>query len=129
MPPDVRWRLCPTGSSALNHFGATPLQRGAAPDSIRTCRRAQPFRTSGGKAANAFSRSRLIKMKKFSSLSFASILVLASFALLSYGQEGGVGGSAFHKNDITYSTEIVTAHGNWATTLPGGPIKSFFIPS
>jgi hypothetical protein len=68
-------------------------------------------------------------MKKFSSLSFASILVLASFALLSYGQEGGVGGSAFHKNDITYSTEVVTPHVNWATTLPGGPIKSFFIPS
>jgi hypothetical protein len=68
-------------------------------------------------------------MKKFSSISFASILVLASFALLSYGQEGGVGGSAFHKNDITYSTEVVTPHVNWATTLPGGPIKSFFIPS
>ncbi|CAN5702134.1 hypothetical protein BH18ACI4_BH18ACI4_02190 [soil metagenome] len=68
-------------------------------------------------------------MKKFSSISFVSVLVLASFALLSYGQEGGVGGSAFHKNDITYSTEVVTPHINWATTLPGGPIKSFFIPS
>jgi hypothetical protein len=68
-------------------------------------------------------------MKKFSSISFVSVLVLASFALLSYGQEDGVGGSAFHKNDITYSTEVVTPHVNWATTLPGGPIKSFFIPS
>jgi hypothetical protein len=68
-------------------------------------------------------------MEKFSSISFASVLLLASFALLSYGQEGGVGGSAFHKNDITYSTEVVTPHVNWATTLPGGPIKSFFIPS
>jgi hypothetical protein len=91
--------------------------------------RAQPFRTSGGKAANAFSRSRLIKMKKLSPISFASIVVLASFALLGYGQDGGVGGSAFHKNDITYSTAVVTPHVNWATTLPGGPIKSFFIPS
>ena len=45
------------------------------------------------------------------------------------GQEAGVGGSTFHKNDITYSTEVVTPHVEWATSLPGGPIKSFFIPS
>src|SRR5438128_11297048 len=68
-------------------------------------------------------------MKKFPASAFATVLVLASFALLSYGQESGIGGSAFHKNDITYSTEVVTPHVNWATTLPGGPIKSFFIPS
>src|SRR5258705_12205434 len=66
-------------------------------------------------------------MKKFSYISFAVVLLLAS--LLSYGQEAGVGGSAFHKNDITYSTEVVTPHVKWATSLPGGPIKSFFIPS
>jgi len=40
-----------------------------------------------------------------------------------------VGGSSFHKNDITYSTEVVTPHVAWATKLPGGPIKGFFIPS
>ena len=68
-------------------------------------------------------------MRKFSSVSFVSVLVLASYALLSYGQADGVGGSAFHKNDITYSTEVVTPHVKWATILPGGPIKSFFIPS
>src|SRR5262245_30142588 len=39
------------------------------------------------------------------------------------------GGSAFHKNDITYSTSVATPHRDWATTLPGGPIKGFFIPS
>ena len=50
-------------------------------------------------------------------------------AWLSYGQEAGVGGSTFHKNDITYSTAVVTPHVEWATSLPGGPIKSFFIPS
>ena len=44
-------------------------------------------------------------------------------------EEGGVGGSDFHKNDITYSTEVVTPHVPWATKLPGGPIKGFFIPS
>lgn len=65
-------------------------------------------------------------MKKFSYISLVSALLLASFA---YGQEAGVGGSAFHKNDITYSTEVVTPHVKWATSLPGGPIKSFFIPS
>src|SRR4030095_10219661 len=59
----------------------------------------------------------------------ASLLMLGSFALGHIGQESGVGGSSFHKNDITYSTEVVTPHVKWATTLPGGPIKSFFIPS
>ena len=36
---------------------------------------------------------------------------------------------AFHKNDITYSTEVKTAHVKWARKLPGSPIKGFFIPS
>jgi hypothetical protein len=68
-------------------------------------------------------------MKRSLSFSLVSILVLASFAARNFGQQAGVGGSAFHKNDITYSTEVVTPHVKWATTLPGGPIKSFFIPS
>jgi hypothetical protein len=33
------------------------------------------------------------------------------------------------KNDITYSTSVVTPHIPWATKLPQGPIKGFFIPS
>jgi hypothetical protein len=40
-------------------------------------------------------------MKKFLPISFVILLMLAPVALLSYGQESGVGGSAFHKNDIT----------------------------
>jgi len=40
-----------------------------------------------------------------------------------------VGGSSFAKNDITYSKEVITPHVPWATKLPQGPIKSFFIPS
>src|SRR4030095_6947933 len=64
-------------------------------------------------------------MQKFT-ISLISALLLATFAASSYGQTGG---SAFHKNDITYSTEVVTLHVDWATKLPGGPIKSFFIPS
>jgi Beta-galactosidase trimerisation domain/Beta-galactosidase len=68
-------------------------------------------------------------MKKFTSILFVVLLMLASFTLLNHAQEAGVGGSAFHKNDITYSTEVVTPHVKWATTLTGGPIKSFFIPS
>ncbi len=59
----------------------------------------------------------------------SSVLVVLFFALLGHGQQGGVGGSEFHKNDISYSTEVVTPHVKWATTLPGGPINSFFIPS
>ena len=39
-----------------------------------------------------------------------------------------VGGSTFAKNDITYSTAVVTPHVPWATRLPQGPIKGFFIP-
>ena len=68
-------------------------------------------------------------MKKFTSILFVALLVLTAFTLPMRGQEPGVGGSAFHKNDITYSTEVVTPHVNWAPLLPGGPIKSFFIPS
>ena len=41
----------------------------------------------------------------------------------------GAGGSTFAKNDITYSTTVVTPHVSWATKLAQGPIKGFFIPS
>src|SRR5438034_10009894 len=68
-------------------------------------------------------------MNKLTSILFVTLSALASFTLLSSAQESGVGGSAFHKNDITYSTEVITPHVDWATKLPGGPIKSFFIPS
>ncbi len=34
-----------------------------------------------------------------------------------------------HRNDIPYSTEVATPHVPWASVLPGGPIKGFFIPS
>jgi hypothetical protein len=44
-------------------------------------------------------------------------------------EQKGAGGSTFAKNDITYSTAVVTPHVSWATKLPQGPIKSFFIPS
>jgi hypothetical protein len=44
-------------------------------------------------------------------------------------EQKNVGGSAFAKNDITYSTEVVTPHVPWATKLPQGPLKSFFMPS
>ncbi len=67
-------------------------------------------------------------MRKFLSACL-SLLLLAIFILPGRGQQAGVGGSAFHKNDITYSTEVVTPHVEWATRLPGGPIKGFFIPS
>src|SRR5215216_7747128 len=67
-------------------------------------------------------------MKKFLSVAL-SLLVLVSVASRPRAQQVGVGGSSFHKNDITYSTEVVTPHIKWATKLPGGPVKGFFIPS
>lgn len=67
-------------------------------------------------------------MKEFSS-TLILLFLLAALMPASYGQQGGVGGSAFHKNDITYSTEVATPHVAWASKLPGGPIKSFFMPS
>ena len=68
-------------------------------------------------------------MTKFTSRSLLSALFLAWLVVPTHAQESGVGGSAFHKNDITYSTDVVTPHVNWATSLPGGPLKAFFIPS
>src|ERR1044072_2373573 len=54
------------------------------------------------------------------------IVALTLLLLHSSPQEHkNVGG----KNDITYSTAVVTPHVPWATKLPQGPIKSFFIPS
>jgi hypothetical protein len=44
-------------------------------------------------------------------------------------EQKSAGGSTFAKNDITYSTSVVTPHVAWATKLPQGPIKGFFIPS
>ena len=33
------------------------------------------------------------------------------------------------RNDIRYSTEVVTPHVPWAARLPGGAIKGFFVPT
>src|SRR5438128_3610199 len=67
-------------------------------------------------------------MKTFISTSLA-LLLLATLTPRSSGQQREIGVSAFHKNDITYSTEVATPHVAWAARLPGGPIKSFFMPS
>ena len=55
--------------------------------------------------------------------------VLAAEAEAPAAPQEGVGGSSFHKNDITYSTQVATPHVEWAAKLPGGPVKGFFIPS
>ena len=60
------------------------------------------------------------------------LLVLLTTLVLfhtSAQEQKSVGGSTFAKNDITYSTTVVTPHVPWATKLPQGPIKGFFIPS
>jgi hypothetical protein len=66
-------------------------------------------------------------MQRFTYLVIALITLLLFHA--SAQEQKSVGGSTFHKNDITYSKEVVTPHVPWATKLPGGPIKGFFIPS
>ena len=33
------------------------------------------------------------------------------------------------RHDIPFSTEVATPHVPWAKTLPGGPIRGFFVPS
>jgi len=66
-------------------------------------------------------------MNKFIYFVIASI-TLALFHV-SAQEPSGVGGSTFAKNDITYSTAVVTPHVPWASKLPQGPIKGFFIPS
>jgi hypothetical protein len=68
-------------------------------------------------------------MNRFLCISVALIVFALAIASADEKQQVAVGGSAFHKNDITYSTEVVTPHVDWATRLPKGPIKSFFIPS
>ena len=60
---------------------------------------------------------------------FVILLLTLVLFQASAQQQKGVGGSTFAKNDITYSTAVVTPHVPWATRLPQGPIKSFFIPS
>lgn len=67
-------------------------------------------------------------MRKLLSLSL-SALMLVTLAPAGMAREQGVGGSSFHKNDITYSTAVATPHVPWAARLPAGPVKGFFIPS
>src|SRR5881394_3870724 len=74
-------------------------------------------------------------MPRYCLAALAAVLFAASPALArerrmeSNDAAKPVGGSAFHKNDITYSTAVATPHVPWAIRLPGGPIKGFFIPS
>jgi len=68
-------------------------------------------------------------MNRFLCISVAVIVFALRIASGQVQERSATGGSAFHKNDITYSTDVVTPHIEWATKLPKGPIKSFFIPS
>src|SRR6185503_18989787 len=63
------------------------------------------------------------------SIYFVIVAIILLLFNASAEAQKNVGGSTFPKNDITYSTEVVTPHVAWATKLPQGPIKSFFIPS
>jgi hypothetical protein len=53
LPLDVRWRLCLTVQVSLEISGAAPRHQGQSPEFMEACSgRAEPFRTSGGKAAS-----------------------------------------------------------------------------
>jgi Beta-galactosidase trimerisation domain/Beta-galactosidase len=67
-------------------------------------------------------------MKKFLSI-LVTVLLFVLLTPRSYGQQSDGSAGEFHKNDISYSTEVTTPHVAWASKLPGGPLKSFFIPS
>ncbi len=51
---------------------------------------------------------------------------LAAAGVLALATSGAPAGP---RNDIAYSTEVVTPHVAWAAKLPAGPLKGFFIPS
>ena len=67
-------------------------------------------------------------MRKLLALALSALTLVAP-APPARARQAGVGGSDFHKNDITYSAEVRTPHVQWAAKLPGGPVKGFFIPS
>ena len=58
---------------------------------------------------------------------FAAALSWLAVALLGSALRGQTTPPARH--DVPFSTEIVTPHVPWATKLPGGPIRGFFVPS
>jgi glycosyl hydrolase family 42 (putative beta-galactosidase) len=67
--------------------------------------------TAGRRAARAWSLAALC------------LLALAPFGARLRGQA-----KPAVRHDIPFSTQIVTAHVPWATRLPGGPIRGFFVP-
>jgi hypothetical protein len=54
--------------------------------------------------------------------------LLGTLAFVSASASSPPAASRPGRNDIVYSTEVVTPHVAWAPRLPGGPIKGFFIP-
>jgi hypothetical protein len=56
-------------------------------------------------------------------LAILSLLALARFGPALRGQAKPAA-----RHDVPFSTELVTPHVPWATKLPGGPIRGFFVP-
>jgi hypothetical protein len=57
---------------------------------------------------------------------FAAILSTLALALSGPALRGQAKPAARH--DIPFSTQVVTPHVPWATRLPGGPVRGFFVP-
>ena len=53
---------------------------------------------------------------------------VAALALASAGSTLRGEAKPAARHDIHYSTEVATPHVPWAKTLPGGPIRGFFVP-
>ena len=56
----------------------------------------------------------------------AGVLALVTLAVTGPTPRGQTPPHA--RNDIPFSTAVVTPHVPWATQLPGGPIRGFFVP-
>ena len=58
----------------------------------------------------------------------AGLGALALAALAASGSPLRGAAKAVARHDVPYSTEVATPHVPWAKTLPGGPIRGFFVP-
>jgi len=58
----------------------------------------------------------------------AALAVLVAAALATLGPSLRGEAPAAVRHDIPFTTAVVTPHVPWATILPGGPIRGFFVP-
>jgi hypothetical protein len=67
--------------------------------------------------------------RRWRSRTAAGLTALGVCALAGHGSSLSGEPKRIARHDIAYSTEVATPHVPWAKALPGGPIRSFFVPS